>query len=258
MKAGSGRVQGKNALVTGSASRNGIGFATARALAREGANVILTDLDEAEVSARAVSLQGEGLHALGIRHDVAREEDWVSAVDAAETGFGPIDVLVNNAGITILRTLDALTPADWAMQIDVNLKSVYLGCRTTLERMRRSGRRGSIINVSSVAGLVGMRRCTAYSASKGGIRLFTKSLALETAAEGIRINSVHPGVIQTDIQAVAMADGGEQSRKIHATIPMQRMGKPEEIAAMILFLASDEAGYITGGEFVVDGGLTAQ
>src|ERR1700730_1334052 len=186
MKAGSGRVQGKNALVTGSASRNGIGFATARALAREGANVTLTDPDEAKVSARAVALQGEGLHALGIRQDVTREEDWASAVDAAETAFGPIDVLVNNACITSLRTLDALTRAHWAVQIDVNLKSVFRGCRTTLERMRRSGRRGSIINVSSVAGLVGMRRCTAYSASKGGIRLFTKSLALETAAEGIR------------------------------------------------------------------------
>jgi NAD(P)-dependent dehydrogenase (short-subunit alcohol dehydrogenase family) len=244
--------------VTGAASRNGIGFATARALAREGANVLLTDLDAIEVKARAAELESEGLHARGMIHDVTREVQWTSALDAAEAAFGPVDVLVNNAGITILQTLDALTPADWTKQLDVNLTSVYLGCRTTLERMRRFQLTGSIVNVSSVAGLVGMRRCTAYSASKGAVRLFTKSMALEAAPEGIRVNSVHPGVIQTDIQKVAMADGGENSRRIHAAIPMQRMGRPEDVAVMILFLASDEAAYVTGAEFVVDGGLTAQ
>jgi NAD(P)-dependent dehydrogenase (short-subunit alcohol dehydrogenase family) len=253
-----GRVRGKTALVTGAASRNGIGFATARALANEGANVLLTDLDSTEVKARAAELESEGLHARGVVHDVTREAQWISALDAAEAAFGPVDVLVNNAGITILNTLEALTPADWAKQLDVNLTSVYLGCRTTLGRMRKFQLTGSIVNVSSVAGLVGMRRCTAYSASKGAVRLFTKSLALEAAPDGIRVNSVHPGVIQTDIQKVAMADGGENSRHIHAAIPMQRMGRPEDVAVMILFLASDEAAYVTGAEFVVDGGLTAQ
>jgi NAD(P)-dependent dehydrogenase (short-subunit alcohol dehydrogenase family) len=232
-----GRVGGKTALVTGAASRNGIGFATARALAREGANVLLTDLDATEVKARAAELESEGLHARGMIHDVTREVQWTSALDAAEAEFGPVDVLVNNAGITILQTLDALTPADWTKQLDVNLTSVYLGCRTTLERMRRFQLPGSIVNA---------------------VRLFTKSLALEAAPEGIRVNSVHPGVIQTKIQKVAMADGGENSRRIHAAIPMQRMGRPEDVAVMILFLASDEAAYVTGAEFVVDGGLTAQ
>jgi NAD(P)-dependent dehydrogenase (short-subunit alcohol dehydrogenase family) len=220
--------------------------------------VLLTDVDEAAVNARAAELASEGLRARASRHDVTSESDWAAVLNTAEAGFGPVDVLVNNAGITILQTLDALTPADWAKQLDVNLTSVYLGCRATLERMRNLKLTGSIVNVSSVAGLVGMRRCTAYSASKGAIRMFTKSLALEAAAEGIRVNSVHPGVIQTDIQKVAMADGGESSRRIHDAIPMQRKGRPEDIAAMILFLASDEAGYITGAEFVVDGGLTAQ
>jgi NAD(P)-dependent dehydrogenase (short-subunit alcohol dehydrogenase family) len=227
-------------------------------LANEGANVLLTDLDGIEVEARAAELESEGLRVRGVGHDVTREAEWMSALDAAEAAFGPVDVLVNNAGITILNTLDALTPADWAKQLDVNLTSVYLGCRTAVERLRKYRLTGSIVNVSSVAGLVGMRRCTAYSASKGAVRLFTKSLALEAAPEGIRVNSVHPGVIQTDIQKVAMADGGENSRRIHAAIPMQRMGRPEDIAVMILFLASDEAAYVTGAEFVVDGGLTAQ
>jgi NAD(P)-dependent dehydrogenase (short-subunit alcohol dehydrogenase family) len=253
-----GRVAGKSAVVTGAASANGIGFATARALAREGAGVLLTDLDERAVSARAEELSALGLQARAMRHDVTSEREWKSIVAAAESAFGPVDVLVNNAGIVILHTLDVLTPEEWQTQIDVNLKSVYLGCRVVLERMRGSQRAGSIVNISSVAGLVGMARCAGYAASKGGVRLLTKSIAMETAGEGIRVNSVHPGVIQTDIQKVAMADGGEQSRRIHATIPMRRMGRPEDVAAVVLFLAADESSYITGAEFVVDGGLTAQ
>jgi len=253
-----GRVHGKSAVVTGAASPNGIGFACARALAREGASVLLTDLDGAGVVDRATELDALGLRARGVRHDVRSEEEWNGVIAAAEDAFGPVDVLVNNAGVVILHTLDLLTPEEWDTQIAVNLKSVYLGCRVVLANMRNSRRAGSIVNVSSVAGLVGMPRCAGYAASKGGVRLLTKSIALETAAEGIRVNSVHPGVIQTDIQKVSMADGGEQSKRIHATIPMKRMGRPEEIAAMVLFLASDESSYITGGEFVVDGGLTAQ
>lgn len=253
-----GRVQGKTAVITGAASPNGIGFASARVLAREGARVVLTDLDGESVAARAAELDALGLCARALRHDVTSEDDWRKVADVAECVFGCVDILVNNAGIVVLHTLDALTPEEWDRQISVNLKSVYLGCRVVLERMRRARRSGSIVNVSSVAGLVGMPRCTAYAASKGGVRLLTKSIAMETAAEGIRANSVHPGVIDTDIQKVAMADGGERSRRIHAAIPMRRMGRPEDVAAMVLFLASDESRYITGAEFVVDGGLTAQ
>jgi NAD(P)-dependent dehydrogenase (short-subunit alcohol dehydrogenase family) len=253
-----GRVAGKTAIVTGAASSNGIGYASARALAREGAQVVLTDVDGLAVTARAAELNGSGLRALAVRHDVTSEEEWRAVIDATEREFGPADILVNNAGVVILHTLDVLTPEEWDTQIDVNLKSVYLGCRIMLARMRSFHRAGSIVNISSVAGIIGLQRCAGYAASKGGIRLLSKAIAMETAAEGIRINSVHPGVIQTDIQKVSMADGGEQSRRIHATIPMKRMGRPEEIAAMVLFLSSDEASYITGAEFIVDGGLTAQ
>lgn len=253
-----GRVPGKTAVVTGAASPNGIGFASARALAREGARVLLTDLDGTGVAARAAELRDLGLQARAMRHDVTSEDEWKAIVDVAESAFGPVDILVNNAGVVILHTVDVLSPDEFDLQIEVNLKSVYLGCRVALERMRRSQRAGSIVNISSVAAIVGMPRCAGYAASKGGVRLLTKSIAMETAGEGIRVNSVHPGVIQTDIQKVSMADGGEQSRRIHATIPMKRMGRPEEIAAMVLFLASDESSYITGAEFIVDGGLTAQ
>lgn len=252
------RARGKCAVVTGAASANGIGFASARALAQEGASVLLTDLDGEGAVTRAAELTALGFNARGIRHDVTSEEAWIGVIAAAEGEFGPVDVLVNNAGVVILHTLEVLTPEEWDTQIAVNLKSVYLGCRIVLQSMRSCRRTGSMINVSSVAGIVGMPRCAGYSASKGGMRLLTKSIAMETAAEGIRVNSVHPGVIQTDIQKVSMADGAEQSRRILASIPMKRMGRPEEIAAMVLFLASDESSYITGAEFVVDGGLTAQ
>lgn len=252
------RLAGRIAIVTGAASSAGIGFATAQRLADEGASVALTDVDEQGVLARADELCAGGALALGLGHDVTSADDWQRVLDACEARLGGIDVLVNNAGIVVLRTLDELELVDWQRQIDVNLTSVYLGCRAAVERMRRHGRGGSIVNVSSMAGLVGIRRCTAYGASKGGIRLFSKSLALETAAEGIRVNSVHPGVIETDIQKVAMSDGGEQSARVHAMIPMQRKGRPKEVAAMIAFLASDDAGYVTGGEFAIDGGMTAQ
>jgi NAD(P)-dependent dehydrogenase (short-subunit alcohol dehydrogenase family) len=252
------RFQGKTAIVTGAASASGIGFATAARLAREGANVLLTDIDGVGATARAEQLIASGATALGLAHDVSSNEDWQRVLNAAESAFGAIDILVNNAGLVILKGIDAQTDADWRRQLDVNLTSVYYGCRVAIAHMRNRGRGGSIINVSSIAGLVGMRRCVGYSASKGGVRLMSKALALETAADGIRINTVHPGVIETQMQQVANADGGEQSARIHATIPMQRMGRPEEVAAAITFLASDDATYMTGTELIVDGGFTAQ
>lgn len=252
------RFQGKTAIVTGAASPNGIGFATAARLAREGARVLLTDIDDAGVAARAEELAAAGATALGLSHDVGSNDDWQRVLNAAESAFGRVDTLVNNAGLVILKTIDSQTEADWRRQLDVNLTSVYYGCRTVIAHMRRHARGGAIINVSSIAGLVGMRRCVGYSASKGGVRLMSKALALETAADGIRVNSVHPGVIQTQMQQSTQGDGGEQSATIHATIPMQRMGRAEEVAAAIAFLASDDSTYMTGTELVVDGGFTAQ
>lgn len=248
----------KIALVTGAASVAGLGFATARLLARRGATVWLTDIDAAGAQARADELTAEGLAARGMGHDVTSAEAWQSVLAAitAQDGRG-VDILVNNAGIAVLRWTPDLEPAEWQRQIDVNLTSVYLGCRAALPAMRERGE-GAIVNISSVAGLVGIPGASAYAASKGGVRLYTKAVAMECAREGIRVNSVHPGVIWTDMQQVAIKDNPEQFDVINASIPAGRMGEPEDIAEAVAFLASSAAKYITGTELVVDGGLTAQ
>jgi NAD(P)-dependent dehydrogenase (short-subunit alcohol dehydrogenase family) len=165
---------------------------------------------------------------------------------------------VNNAGVAVLRMIEALTPADYLHQMEVNMTSGYFGMRAGVAAMRAAGHGGSIVNMSSVAGLVGIPGVSAYAASKAGLRLFGKAIAMETAKEGIRVNSVHPGMILTGMQSIALQDNPEQFALLTAGIPMGRMGDPIDIANMILFLASDEARYITGAEFVVDGGMTAQ
>ena len=247
----------KTHIVTGAASAGGLGFATARLLAREGHAVYLTDLDGEAAQARAAELNGEGLTVTGLAQDVTDPAGWQVLVDRVKGDTGQIDGLVNNAGIAVLRWTPDLDPESWDRQIDVNLKSVYLGCRAVLPVMEAQAS-GAIVNLSSVAGLVGIPGASAYAASKGGVRLYSKSIALEVAGKGIRVNSVHPGVIWTDMQKVAIADNPDQYDAINASIPMQRMGEPDDIGNMIAFLLSDRATYITGGEFVVDGGLTAQ
>lgn len=253
-----GRVSGKVAIVTGAASEGGLGFATARALAREGAKVVLTDIDEAEVLKRAEELRAAGAEALAMRQDVTVEAEWDQVIARTVEAFGPLDILVNNAGIAILKWMDAMTLADFDRQIRVNLTSVYLGTHAALRVMRAQGKGGVITNLSSIAGQVGVPGASAYAASKGGVRLFTKAVAMEAARDNIRCNSVHPGVIWTDMQKVAIRDNPEQYDILNASIPLGRMGEPDDIANMILFLSSDEAKYITGAEFTVDGGLTAQ
>ncbi|WP_419825598.1 SDR family NAD(P)-dependent oxidoreductase [Sphingomonas sp.] len=252
------RTKGKVALVTGAGSLSGLGYATARTLLREGARCVITDVNESGIAASGDALGVAGGEVLALRHDVTSEADWASVLEATIARFGRLDILVNNAGVAILRPMDAMTVADWHRQIDINLTSVYLGCEVALRQMRVQGDGGSIVNVSSVAGLVGIAGASAYAASKGGVRLFTKSVALEYARENIRVNSVHPGAILTDMQKVSLAANPEQYDLTQAAIPMGRMGEPDDIAAMVLFLASDEARYITGAEFTVDGGLTAQ
>jgi len=253
-----GRVQGKVALVTGAASRPGLGSATAERLAEEGAAVVLTDMDAAGVEVIAADLRARGLTAEAHAHDVTSEADWDRVMAAITAGHGRLDVLVNNAGIAVLRMIDALTPAEWAKQIDVNLTSVYHGTRRAVAMMRSvGGGGGTIINLSSVAGFIGVPACSAYAASKAGVKLFSRTVAMETAAEGIRVNSVLPGMIWTNMQKVALQDNEEEYHKITAAIPMKKMGEALDIANMVLFLASDEAKYITGQDFIVDGGLTA-
>jgi len=252
------RFEGKSVLVTGAASVNGIGFATAARLAGEGASVTLTDIDGAQVACRARELQERGCAALGLAQDVTDEERWQAVIDEAAERFGGLDGLVNNAGIAILNPVAEVGLDVWNRQIAINLTGTFLGCRTAIARMRAQGRGGAIANVSSAAALVGMRRTSAYAASKGGVRLLSKTLAMEVAPDNIRVNSVYPGVIETDIQIGVRQSNPAESAAVAAAVPLGRTGSPAQLAAAIAFLLSDDASYVTGTELVVDGGLTAQ
>ena len=253
-----GRLSGKIALVTGAASVPGLGSATAKRFAAEGATVYCTDRDEAGAEKVAADIRAVGGEAEALSHDVTSETDWDRVMTAIDAKHGRLDILVNNAGIAVLRPIAELTTADWTLQNDVNLTSVFHGTKRAVIAMRRGGRGGSIVNISSVAGQVGVPGCGAYAAAKGGVRLFSKTIAIECAKEKIRVNTVHPGMILTNMQDVAAEDNSANYDAVAAMIPMGFMGAPDDIANMNLFLASDEARYITGAEFTVDGGMTAQ
>lgn len=252
-----GRLQDKVALVTGAASVPGLGSATARRFAEEGAIVWLTDLDGAGAEKVAAEIRAKGGNAQAATHDVTSEEDWDRVMAAIDAAHGRLDVLVNNAGIAVLRPIEDFTTADWNLQNDVNLTSVFHGTKRAVLAMRKAGNGGSIINISSVAGLFGVPACGAYAAAKGGVRLFSKVIAVECAKDRIRCNSVHPGMILTNMQDIARDDNAANYDATVALIPMGYMGEPLDIANMNLFLASDEARYITGAELVVDGGMAA-
>jgi NAD(P)-dependent dehydrogenase (short-subunit alcohol dehydrogenase family) len=252
------RVEGKIALVTGAGSEGGLGAATAARLAEEGATVFLTDIDGDGAEARAAEIRAQGGKATAMHQDVTSEQGWDDIVGKIVAANGRLDILVNNAGIAVLRMIQDMTAEEYARQMEVNMTSVFLGTRRAVAEMRRVGEGGAIVNLSSVAGLVGIPGVSAYAASKAGVRLFSKSIAMETAKENIRVNSVHPGMIWTSMQKVAIKDNPEQYDILTAGIPMGRMGEPVDIANCILFLASEEARYITGAEFVVDGGMTTQ
>ena len=253
-----GRVQGKIAIVTGAASNPGLGRSTALALGREGATVVVTDRDLAGAEDCAAAIRAAGSNALALHHDVTSEGQWQAVIERTIATYGRLDVLVNNAGIAVLKRIADMSLADWNRQIDVNLTSVFLGCKYGMAAMRDSGG-GSIINLSSVAGLVGMATCVAYGAAKGGVRIMSKSIAVEGAVDNIRCNSVHPGVIWTNMQAQATGtrDPGNVAMG-RERIPLGRVGVPDDIANCILYLASDESNYVTGAEFTVDAGMTAQ
>lgn len=252
------RLSGKIALITGGASVPGLGSSTARRFAEEGAVVYITDLDGSGAEKVAAAIRDSGGQAHALAHDVTSEADWDRVLAAIEAAHGKLDVLVNNAGIAVLRLIGDFTTADWLLQINVNLNSVFYGTKRAVLAMRKAGTGGSIINISSVAGQVGVPACGAYAAAKGGVRVFSKAIAVECAAENIRVNTVHPGMILTNMQDVALEDNAANYDATVAMIPMGRMGEPDDIANMNLFLASDEAKYITGTEFTVDGGMTAQ
>lgn len=252
------RMQGKVVIVTGAASNPGLGYTTAITLAREGAKLVVTDLDLAGAEACAAAIRDAGGEALALEQDVTDEPGWKSLMAKTIVTFGQLDVLVNNAGIAVLMPLSQMTLADWNRQIEVNLTSVFLGCKYSMEAMQ-GGKGGSIINLSSVAGLVGMQTCVAYGAAKGGVRIMSKSVAMEGAKDNIRCNSVHPGVIWTNMQAAATGQTDPSNVVTDASrVPLGRPGEAQDIANCILYLASDEANYVTGAEFTVDAGMTAQ
>jgi len=252
------RLSGKVALVTGAAS--GLGAATARRLAKDGAKVLLTDRDLAgeEIAASITAAGGQAAFRL---HDVTSHPDWAAAVEHAVQDFGRLDILVNNAGVAGGRhELMDHSYDTWRQILAVNLDGVFLGLRHAGPRIAASGG-GSVINLSSILGKVGMAGAAAYCASKGGVTLLTKAAALEWAPLGIRVNSVHPGFIDTPMVSNALADredGNEMRVALMNAHPIGRFGVPREIADAIAFLASDDASFITGAELVVDGGFTAQ
>jgi len=250
-----GRLAGKAALITGGAS--GIGLAAARRFVAEGARVAITDRDE-ELGAAAARELGE--NAFFIRHDVTSEADWAAAVQACGSRFGGVDIVLNSAGIFRFGNVEDTTLEEWRQTIAINLDGTFLGCREAVRAMRKRG--GSIVNMSSVSGLVGDPDNAAYDASKGGVRLLTKSVALYCAKQGypIRCNSVHPGGIDTPMVRgyfAARPDPEAERRTWLRQSPIGRLGRAEEIASLILYLASDEASFVTGSEFTIDGGSTA-
>ena len=247
------RLEGKVAIISGGA--RGLGAAEARLFASEGAKVGIGDLREEEGRALEAEIRESGGEAMFVRLDVTDEGQWADAVDAVMTAYGRLDILVNNAGILEHGSVEQTTTESWDRTMSINGRGVFLGTRAVIPAMRESGG-GSIVNISSVAGLIG-GLMTAYNSSKGAVRLLTKSSAVQYAAENIRVNSVHPGPTNTDMLDVFFAD--EEAREARAAdTPIPRLGEPKDIAYGVLFLASDEASYMTGSELVIDGGHTAR
>jgi len=251
-----GRLSDKVALITGAAS--GIGRATAERFAEEGARLVVSDRVDDKLAATAKVLTDAGASPLSIHLDVTREEEWVAAIATVERHFGRLDVLVNNAGYGVLRRIAETSLEDWRSIIAVNLDSVFLGVKLAIPLMVKGGG-GSIVNVSSIRGLVAGEGSGAYCAAKAGVHLFTKVAALECAAEknGIRVNSVHPGFVDTPLTAPQLTNQEWQRRSLEKT-PAGRLATPREIADAILYLASDESSFVNASALVIDGGFTAR
>jgi NAD(P)-dependent dehydrogenase (short-subunit alcohol dehydrogenase family) len=262
-----GKLGGRVALVTGAAS--GIGRACAQRLAQEGASVVATDIDVQMGEDCVNQIVREGGKAVFLRHDVANEENWISAIAETKSRFGRLDVLVNNAGIAIAGQITELSLADWKRQIGINLDGVFLGTKHGLPLVRAGGG-GSQINIASTVALTGSGNMPSYSATKGGVRAFTKSVALQCAAlkDGVRVNAIYPGIIDTPVYAKfegapQHGEGGANTKHISRdpqalsarVVPLGVPGAPEDVAAGVIYLASDEARYVTGTELVIAGGL---
>ncbi|WP_274307371.1 glucose 1-dehydrogenase [Solibacillus daqui] len=243
-----GRLDNKVAIITGSAQ--GMGAAHAKLFVEQGAKVVLTDLNEEKGNAFAAEL---GENAIFVKQNVASEEDWATVVAKTEEAFGPVNVLVNNAGITMAKNMLDVTVEEYRRIVEINQVSVFLGMKTVAASMAKAGG-GSIVNISSLNGLVA--GAIGYTDTKFAVRGMTKAAAINLAPMGIRVNSVHPGVIATPM--VVQEDTKAAVEAFSKMIPLKRVAQPEEVSNMVLFLASDESSYSTGSEFIIDGGMSAQ
>ena len=255
------RLRGKVALITGAATGvrgelQGFGGAAAWLFAREGAKVALSDISEASGERTASEIRESGAEAIFVRLDVTKEEEWTHAIGATVSAFGGLDILVNNAGTSARFNVEETTEEVWDAQMDVHAKGVFLGMKRAIPEMRKAGG-GSIINVSSMYGLIGSPTTAAYHAAKGASRLLTKSAAIQYAAENIRVNSVHPGWSETPLTHSYFVDP-ERCQLLLDRVPLGRLGVADDIAQGLLYLASDESSFVTGSELVIDGGVTAQ
>lgn len=241
------RLEGKVAIITGSAQ--GMGASHARRFIKEGAKVVITDLNEEKGKALAAEL---GENALFVKHNVTNAEDWKNVVEETEKAFGKVDVLVNNAGISLNKSILETTEVEYRRIVDINQVSVFLGMKTVIPAMQKAGG-GSIVNISSMNGIVA--GAIGYTDTKFAVRGMTKAAAMECANYGITVNSVHPGVIATPM--ILQADSKAEIEEFSKHIPVKRVAQPEEVSNLVLYLASDESNYSTGSEFIVDGGLTA-
>lgn len=248
-----GRLNEKVAIITGAAS--GQGALEAKMFAKEGAKVVATDINEEALQKIVTEIKAAGGQAIAVKHNVVNEEEWANVISQANKAFGKINILVNNAGIAPSTPLEHTTLEDWHIGMDINMTSVFLGTKLIVPEMRKAGG-GSIINISSMAGLVGTGAANAYPASKGAVRIFTKASAVEFSRENIRVNSVHPGVIETPMTKDVLAND-EWNAGLKAATLIPRWGKAEDVAYGVLYLASDESSFVTGSELVIDGGYTA-